>query len=92
MKTFKDQRILNLKIPLLLQLIPMTGTPEEPPCGRLASKIRMSTAEYGDDKDDNDSDDENSLIANINGKDCPGNNFPIVCSVEEKPELSLAFI
>ena len=69
MKTFKDQRILNLKIPLLLQLIPMTGTPEEPPCGRLASKIRMSTADDGDDKDDNDSDDENSLIANINGKD-----------------------
>ena len=72
----------------------MTGTPEEPPCGRLASKIRMSTVDDdGDDNDgSNDSDDENSLIANINGKDCPGNSFPIVCSVEEKPELSLAFI
>ena len=69
MKTFKDQRIFNLKIPLLLQLIPMTGTPEEPPCGRLASKIRMSNVDDDGDDDDNDSDDENSLIANINGKD-----------------------
>ena len=52
----------------------MTGTPEEPPCGRLASKIRMSTVNDDGDDDDgsndsNDSDDENSLIANINGKD-----------------------
>ena len=46
----------------------------------------MSTVDDdGDDNDDNgindsnDSDDENSLIANINGKDCPGNSFPIVC-------------
>ena len=59
----------------------------------------MSTVDDdGDDNDDNgindsnDSDDENSLIANINGKDCPGNSFPIVCSVEEKLELSLALI
>ena len=36
-----------------------------------ASKIRMSTLDdNGDDNDgSNDSDDENSLIANINGKD-----------------------